>query len=91
MSGHEIPTFRSGIISNAWFQVQVSGLAVDESTNGEEVMNQALQREKQKLKEILTTNTLILSEQTSGILNSKLETMTKRQMVDIITSWCDSR
>lgn len=50
-------------------------------------MNDALEKNKQKFKEMLQKNTKFLSEQAKIVLNLQLQHMNKKSVIDMIKSW----
>lgn len=57
--------------------------------NPETLMNNAIQKDKDKFKEMLQANTTFLSKQALVVMNLQLKRTTKKAVVDTVTSWCN--
>ncbi|KAK7590278.1 hypothetical protein V9T40_001891 [Parthenolecanium corni] len=70
-------------------EVTISGLEVEGNENPETLMNNAIQKDKDKFKEMLQANTTFLSKQALVVMNLQLKRTTKKAVVDTVTSWCN--
>lgn len=64
-------------------------MEVEGNENPETLMNNAIQKDKQKFKEMLQSNTSFLSKQAVVVMNLQLKRMDKKTVVDTVTSWCN--
>ncbi|XP_065225770.1 uncharacterized protein LOC135849318 [Planococcus citri] len=68
-------------------RINISGLEVEGNENAEQLMNNAIQRDKQKFREILHRNMDLLSKEVMNVLNSKLVNTHKNTVFNLIASW----